>query len=81
MNIISSHVSVETGDRILNSLTSTNGMAGMLNTVWLILCVIAYAGVMSASGMINTITENLLKLMRNTLSTIGTTLGTCIFSI
>ena len=79
VNMISTRVSVDTGDPILNSLTSTNGMAGMLNTVWLILCVIAYAGVMSASGMINTITENLLKLMRNTLSTIGTTLGTCIF--
>ncbi|HOR11734.1 MAG TPA: Na+/H+ antiporter NhaC family protein, partial [Bacteroidales bacterium] len=56
VNMISTRVSVDTGDPILNSLTSTNGMAGMLNTVWLILCVIAYAGVMSASGMINTIT-------------------------
>ncbi|HBG53721.1 MAG TPA: sodium:proton antiporter [Rikenellaceae bacterium] len=79
VSIISTHVHVETGDQILDNLTSTNGMAGMLNTVWLILCVIAYAGVMTASGMINTITENLLKLMRNTLSTVGTTLGTCIF--
>ncbi|HPW77705.1 MAG: Malate-2H(+)/Na(+)-lactate antiporter [Bacteroidetes bacterium ADurb.Bin037] len=79
ITMISTHVSIETGDEILNNLTSTNGMAGMLNTVWLILCVIAYAGVMTASGMIHVITENLLKLMRNTLSTIASTLGTCIF--
>ena len=79
ITMISTHVSIETGDEILNNLTSTNGMAGMLNTVWLILCVIAYAGVMTASGMIHVITENLLKLMRNTLSTIAPTLGTCIF--
>lgn len=77
--MISTHVEIETGDALLNNLTSTNGMAGMLNTVWLILCVIAFAGVMSASGMIHVITENLLKLMRNTLSTIASTLGTCIF--
>ncbi|HNR27644.1 MAG TPA: Na+/H+ antiporter NhaC family protein [Bacteroidales bacterium] len=79
IKILSTHVSVETGDQLLNNLTSTNGMAGMMNTVWLILCVIAYSGVMTASGMINTITDNLLKLMRNTVSTIGTTLGTCLF--
>jgi NhaC family Na+:H+ antiporter len=79
ITMISTHVSIETGDELLNNLTSTNGMAGMLNTVWLILCVIAYAGVMTASGMIHVITENLLKLMRNTLSTIASTLGTCIF--
>lgn len=79
ISMISTHVEIETGDALLNNLTSTNGMAGMLNTVWLILCVIAFAGVMSASGMIHVITENLLKLMRNTLSTIASTLGTCIF--
>ncbi len=77
--MISTHVNIETGNEILNNLTSTRGMAGMMNTVWLILCVIGFAGIMTASGMIGVITGNLLKLMRNTLSTIGSTLGTCIF--
>ena len=57
ITMIGSHVEIDTGDKILNNLTSTNGMAGMMNTVWLILCVIAYAGVMSASGMIHVITD------------------------
>lgn len=79
ITMIGSHVEIDTGDKILNNLTSTNGMAGMMNTVWLILCVIAYAGVMSASGMIHVITQYLLKFMKNTVSTIASTLGTCIF--
>ncbi|NLA15674.1 MAG: sodium:proton antiporter [Bacteroidales bacterium] len=79
ITMIGSHVEIDTGDTILNNLTSTSGMAGMMNTVWLILCVIAYAGIMTASGMIHVITEYLLKLMKSTLSTIATTLGTCIF--
>jgi len=79
ITMISSHVKIDTGDAILNNLTTTNGMAGMMNTVWLILCVIAYAGIMTASGMIHVITQYLLKLMKNTVSTVAATLGTGIF--
>lgn len=79
IRMISGSVNIRTGNEILNNLTSTKGMAGMLNTVWLILCVVAFAGVMTASGMIRVITEQLVKLMQNTLSTVASTLGTCIF--
>lgn len=79
ITMIVGDVNIETGNALLDSLTSTSGMAGMLNTVWLILCVVALAGVLTASGMIYVITEYLVKWMRNTFSTVTSTLGTCIF--
>ncbi|MDP3451386.1 MAG: Na+/H+ antiporter NhaC family protein, partial [Bacteroidales bacterium] len=59
--------------------TSTKGMAGMLNTVWIILCVVTFGGVMEASGMIKTITEKMMVLMKNTVSLVASTVGTTIF--
>lgn len=79
VTMISGSVEVDTGNALLNSLTATSGMAGMLNTIWLILCVVAFAGIMTANGMIQTITHYLVRLMRNTFSTVASTLGTCFF--
>lgn len=72
-------VSIETGDAILNSLTATKGMAGMLNTVWLILCVVTFGGAMEASGMIQVITERMVRLVKNTFTLVGSTVATTIF--
>jgi NhaC family Na+:H+ antiporter len=79
LKMLSGSVSIETGDTMLNSLTSTKGMAGMLNTVWIILCVVTFGGVMEASGMIKTITEKMMVLMKNTVSLVASTVGTTIF--
>ena len=79
VQMLSGSVSLETGDAMLNILTATNGMAGMLNTVWLILCVVTFGGVMEASGMIQAITQKMMGLMRNTVSLVSTTIGTTIF--
>ncbi|NCB72977.1 MAG: sodium:proton antiporter [Clostridia bacterium] len=72
-------VSLETGDAILNSLTATKGMAGMLNTVWLILCVVTFGGAMEASGMIQVITERMVKMVKSTFSLVGSTVATTLF--
>lgn len=72
-------VSIETGDTMLNSLTATRGMAGMLNTVWLILCVVTFGGVMEASGMIQVITGQMVKFVKSTFSLVGSTVATTLF--
>lgn len=72
-------ISIETGDPILNSLTATKGMAGMLNTVWLILCVVTFGGAMEASGMIQVITERMVKLVKSTFTLVGSTVATTLF--
>ncbi|MEZ7885205.1 MAG: Na+/H+ antiporter NhaC [Bacteroidales bacterium] len=79
LKMLSGEVSLNTGDALLDSLTSTSGMAGMLDTVWLILCVVVFGGVMQASGMIQVITEKLVSMIRSTVSLVSATVGACIF--
>lgn len=67
---------VETGNETLNNLVSTGGMAGMLNTIWLILCAMCFGGVMVASGMLYSITSVVIKLIRNTFGLVASTVCT-----
>lgn len=67
---------VETGNATLNNLVSTGGMAGMLDTIWLILCAMCFAGCMVASRMLHTITAQIVRLIRNTFTLVASTVGT-----
>lgn len=77
--MMSTSVSVETGDPLINSLAHTKGMEGMINTIWLIICVISLGGALTASKMIESITEKMIALMKNTVSMVTSTVFTCIF--
>lgn len=79
IKLMSSHVDIAAPNEMLGKLASTNGIAGMLNTVWLIISVTIFGGMLEAAGFIQTITEKLEKLMRNTASLVATTMGTCVF--
>ena len=70
---------IETGSSSLNDLISTSGMAGMLNTVWLILCAMCFGAAMVASRMIDSITGVILRFVRNRVSLISSTVSTGIF--
>ncbi|MDR3226871.1 MAG: sodium:proton antiporter [Prevotellaceae bacterium] len=67
--------SVETGSAELNSLVSTNGMAGMMNTVWLIICAMAFGGAMTAGGMLKSITSAFIHLVKRTVTMVASTVG------
>ena len=60
-------------------LLSSKGMAGMMNTIWLIICAMCFGGVMEACGMLKRITDALLQFARSTGSLIATTVSTCLF--
>ena len=66
---------VETGNETLNSLVSTRGMVGMLNTIWLIICAMCFGGAMSASGMLKNITQLFLRFMRGRTSMVASTVA------
>ncbi len=70
---------IDTGSASLNELISTRGMAGMLNTVWLILCAMCFGAAMVASRMIDSITGVILRFVRNRVSLVSSTVGTGIF--
>ena len=70
---------IDTGNASLNELISTGGMAGMLNTIWLILCAMCFGAVMVASGMIQSLTQVIVSWVRHRVSLVSSTVGTGIF--
>ena len=64
---------VDTGYAAINSLVATRGMAGMLNTIWLILCAMCFGSCMVASGMLHSITHVLLRGIKSTVSLVCST--------
>ena len=75
----SSETAIDTGDVVLNDLVSTSGMAGMLNTVWLILCAMCFGGVMAGSGMLASITQLFLRFVHRTTAIVASTIGAGLF--
>ena len=69
------HTQVDTGDAAINQLVATRGMAGMLDTIWLILCAMCFGSCMVASGMLRSITHALLQGIRNTVSLVCSTVA------
>ncbi len=72
-------VAITTGDLSVDELLKTKGMAGMLNTVWLIICAMVFGGIMEACGMLKTITGRLMKFVHNAGTLVGSTVATCLF--
>ncbi len=66
---------VDTGYAALNDLVSTGGMAGMLNTVWLILCAMCFGAAMVASGMLESITRQVITWIKSRFSLVASTVG------
>ena len=65
--------SVETNNSALNDLVSTGGMAGMMPTVWLILCAMCFGGVMVASQMLQSITSVVLRWVKSCVGLVSST--------
>ena len=70
---------IDTGNAQLNALVATRGMAGMLNTVWLIICAMCFGGVMTGSGMLGALTSVFLRFVRRAFSAVASTVGAGIF--
>ena len=63
----------------LTELVATRGMAGMINTVWLILCAMCFGGAMTASGMLGSITSVFVRFVRNRLTLVSSTVFSGLF--
>lgn len=72
-------ISVETNQEEINDLLSTGGMAGMLNTIWLILTAMVFGGVMEKSGMLHRISMAIISKAKSTVGLVSATAGTCLF--
>ncbi len=81
MNAITNSVYIPSGNEILdeNKLFSSGGMAGMITTIWLILCAMFFGGVMQAIGALQKISDALLSVAKSTFGLFASTTATCIF--
>ncbi len=79
MKAMYTDIAVITDHAMVNNLLETGGMSGMLNTVWLIICAMIFGGIMESSGLLQRITESVIKLAHNTGSLVAATAGTCMF--
>lgn len=79
VTMLTSSTALSTGNEMVDSLVATRGMAGMMNTVWLILCAMCFGGAMTAGGMLQSITTMFLHHMRNTFSMVTGTVCSGLF--
>lgn len=81
MNAMTSDVFIPSGNELLDKdqLFSSGGMAGMLSTIWLILCAMFFGGVMQEIGALQKISDTLLQVAKSTFGLFASTTVTCIF--
>jgi NhaC family Na+:H+ antiporter len=72
-------IEIVTNNDIVNELLVTGGMAGMLDTIWLIICAMVLGGIMEESGMLRVLAEAVIRKVHSVGSLIASTAATCVF--
>lgn len=78
MQAITVDTAVVTDNENLNDLFSAGGMAGMLGTIWLIICAMVFGGIMEAIGALATISRALLNMFHTTFGLFASTVFSCL---
>ncbi len=73
MQTIYGETSLSTSNPMLTSLVATRGMAGMMGTIWLIICAMCFGGAMEAGGMVRGITQMFVRMIRGRVSLVAST--------
>lgn len=81
MQALFGDIGFETGIAKLDEegLLTSGGMAGMLNTVWLIVSAMVYGGIMEKAGFLKRIASAVLSMVNSVGSLVASTAGTCVF--
>lgn len=79
MKSMSSDTAIVTENAMITDLLSSGGMAGMMNTIWLIICAMVFGGVMESCGMLEVIAERIIQFAHSTGSLVASTAATCLF--
>ena len=78
MNALSVPIGIDTPNEKLADLFQSKGMSGMLNTIWLIICAMAFGGIMEAIGALNAISLALRKAAKGIFGLFASTVASCI---
>ena len=73
MQSVYGQTSLSTSNPMLTSLVATRGMAGMMGTIWLIICAMCFGGAMEAGGMVRGITQMFVRMIRGRVSLVAST--------
>lgn len=76
MKSVYGETAVHTTNPMLTDLVATRGMAGMTDTIWLIICAMCFGGTMSAGGMVGGITRLFIHMVKGRTSLVGSTAAT-----
>lgn len=79
MNAMTTTIAIETDNAMITELLKADGMSGMLNTIWLILCAMIFGGVMESCGLLHRIAASIIQYAHSTGSLVASTAATCIF--
>ena len=71
---------IDTGNAALNALVATRGMTGMLSTVFLIIAASTFGGTLVGSGMLQSLTDALVRFVKRRVTMVASTVGTGIFA-
>ncbi len=75
MRLLYGGTSLPTSNPAIDELIATRGMAGMMDTVWLILCAMCFGGAMTAGGMLGSITSAFLRFTKRRVGMVASTVA------
>lgn len=78
MTSITVDSSISTNSKELNELFASGGMAGMLGTIWLVICAMVFGGVMDAIGALSRISKSVLSLFDSIFGLFASTVISCV---
>lgn len=78
MNAMTVETLINTDNERLNDLFSAKGMGGMLSTIWLVICAMAFGGVMDAIGALAKISSSILNMFDSIFGLFASTVFSCI---
>lgn len=78
LKAITQKTTIPSDHEALSDLFSAKGMAGMLGTIWLIVCAMVFGGVMDGIGALSRITKALLGMAKTTFGLFASTVGSCL---
>ena len=78
LKAITVNTSIPTDNVALSDLFEAKGMAGMLGTIWLIVCAMVFGGIMDGIGALARISAALLGLAKSTFGLFASTVASCL---
>ena len=78
-DILFTETSITTGNELLDSLVGTGGVAGMMPTIYLVLCAMIFGGTLIGTGMLGAITQTFTNKIHSLRQTVGATVGSGLF--